>query len=147
MPRQTRPPEGLFAERLDHLFRTVHPKDRGPYTPAEVADAINEAAGERVVSGTYLWLLRTGQRDNPTMKHLIAIARFFTVPPTYFFPDDAMRQDAVPAELAAALSDDHVREMALRAAGLSDRSLMAITDMINSARTVEGLPDDASPES
>jgi hypothetical protein len=81
MPRQTRPPEGPFAERLDRLFRTVHPKDRGPYTPAEVADAINQAAGERVVSGTYLWLLRTGQRDNPTMKHLIAIARFFSVPP------------------------------------------------------------------
>jgi hypothetical protein len=56
-----------------------------------------------------------------------------------------MRQDAVPAELAAALSDDKVREMALRAAGLSDRSLKAITDMIDSARTVEGLPDDASP--
>ncbi len=150
MPRQTRPPEGLFAERLDRLFRTVHPKDRGPYTPAEVADAINEAAGGRAVSGTYLWLLRTGQRDNPTMKHLIAIARFFGVPPTYFFPDEAMQQDAVPAELAAALSDDQVREMALRAAGLSDRSLKAITDMINSARMVEGLPDDdaaaADPE-
>ena len=144
MPRETRPPEGFLAERLDHLFRTVHPKDRGPYTPGEAADAINDAAGERVVSGTYLWLLRTGQRDNPTMKHLIAIARFFAVPPTYFFPDDAMQQDAVPAELAAALSDDKVREMALRAAGLSDRSLQAITDMIDSARTVEGLPDDAS---
>ena len=69
-------------------------------------------------------------------------ARFLRVPPTYFFPDDAMRQDAVPAELAAALSDDKVRDMALRAAGLSDRSLQAITDMIDSARTVEGLPDD-----
>src|SRR3984885_1532853 len=147
LPRQTRPPEGLFAERLDHLFRTAHPKDRGPYTPAEVADAINEAADDRVVSGTYLWLLRTGQRDNPTMKHLIAIARFFAVSPTYFFPDDAMQQDAVPAELAAALSDDKVREMALRAAGLSDRALKAITNMIDSARSVEGLPDDASPAS
>jgi hypothetical protein len=51
----------------------------------------------------------------------------------------------VHAELAAALSDDKVREMALRAAGLSDRSLKAITDMIDSARTVEGLPDDARP--
>src|SRR6202166_1329706 len=80
MPRQTRPPEGLFAERLDRLFRTVHPKDRGPYTPAEAAEAINQAADRKVVSGTYLWLLRTGQRDNPTMKHLIAIARFFGVP-------------------------------------------------------------------
>src|ERR1700722_15609692 len=141
MPRQTRPPEGLFAKRLDRLFRTVHPKDRRPYTPAEAADAINKTAGERIVSGTYLWLLRTGQRDNPTMKHPIAISRFFGVPPTYFFPDDAMQADAVPANLAAALSDDKVREMALRAAGLSDRSLQAITDMIDSARTVEGLSD------
>ena len=113
-------------------------------TPADVAEAINAEAGERVVSGTYLWLLRTGQRDNPTMKHIIAIARFFGVPPTYFFPDDTM-QHAVPADLAAALSDDKVREMALRAAGLSDRSLKAITDMIHNARTVEGLPDDVSP--
>jgi transcriptional regulator with XRE-family HTH domain len=142
MPRQTRPPEGLFAQRLDHLFRTVHPKDRGPYTTAEVADAINSAAGERTVSGTYLWLLRTGQRDNPTMKHLIAIARFFAVPPTYFFPDDSLDENAVPAELTAALGDAQVREMALRAVGLSDRSLKAITGMINSARSVEGLPND-----
>lgn len=144
MPRRTRAPKGIFAERLDHLFRTAHPKGRGPYTPAEVAAAINEAADDRVVSGTYLWLLRTGERDNPTMKHLIAIARFFGVSPTYFFPDDAMQQDAVPAELTAALSDDKVREMALRAAGLSDRSLKAITDMISSARAVEGLPDNPS---
>ena len=140
MPRQTQPPEGLFAQRLDHLFRTVHPKDRGPYTPAEAADAINAAAGDRVVSGTYLWLLRTGKRDNPTMKHLMAIARFFAVPPTYFFPDDSLDENAVPAEVTAALGDEKVREMALRAAGLSDRSLRAITDMINSARMVEGLP-------
>jgi transcriptional regulator with XRE-family HTH domain len=143
MPRQTRPPEGLFAERLDRLFRTVHPKDRGPYTPGEAAEAINQAADDKVVSGTYLWLLRTGQRDNPTMKHLIAIARFFAVPPTYFFPDDSLDENAVPAELTAALGDEKVREMALQAAGLSDRSLKAITDMINSARSVEGLPDAA----
>jgi transcriptional regulator with XRE-family HTH domain len=145
MPRQTRPPEGHFAQRLDHLFRTVHPKDRGPYTPADVADAINAEAGERMVSGTYLWLLRTGQRDNPTLKHLLAIARFFGVPPTYFFPEDA-QHDEVPADLVAALSDDKVREMALRAAGLSDRSLEAITGMINSARAVEGLPDSNEAE-
>lgn len=89
----------------------------------EAAEAINEAAGERVVSGTCLWLLRTGQRDNPTMKHLIAIARFFGVPLAYFFPDDAMEHDAVPAELTAALSDDKVREMALLEVpvGLLDR--------------------------
>jgi transcriptional regulator with XRE-family HTH domain len=108
-----------------------------------VAEAINAEAGERVVSGTYLWLLRTGRRDNPTMKHLVAISRFFGVPPTYFFPDDSAQQGTMPSELVAALSDDSLRELTLRAAGLSDRSLKAITDMINSARAVEGLPDDS----
>jgi transcriptional regulator with XRE-family HTH domain len=142
MARQTRPPKGLFAERLDRLFRTVHPKDRGPYTPAEVADAINAAAGERVVSATYLWLLRTGDRDNPTLRHLTAIAKFFGVPPVYFLPaTDA--EDELPSDVVAALTDDKVRDLTLRAAGLSDRSLKAIADMVDSARTVEGLPASA----
>jgi transcriptional regulator with XRE-family HTH domain len=146
VPRQTRPPKGLFAQRLDRLFRTVHPKDRGPYTPAEVADAINAAAGERVVSATYLWLLRTGERDNPTLRHLTAIAKFFGVPPVYFLPD-AKAQAELSGEVLAALTDDKVRDLTLRAAGLSDRSLKAIADMVDSARTVEGLPSAPAPDS
>jgi hypothetical protein len=35
--------------------------------------------------------------------------------------------------------------MALRAAGLSDRSLQAIRDMIESARAVEGMPAQDHP--
>jgi transcriptional regulator with XRE-family HTH domain len=100
MPRQTRPPEGLFAQRLDHLFRMVHPKDRGPYTPGEVAEAINTAAGDRVVSATYLWLLRTGQRDNPTLRHLLALARFFGVSPVYFLPDGSKQENELPTDTA-----------------------------------------------
>jgi ESX-1-secreted protein regulator len=139
MARQTRPPKGLLAQRLDYLFRTIHPKDRGPYTPAEVADAINAAAGGRVVSATYLWLLRTGERDNPTLRHLTAIANFFGVPPVYFLPDTGTDDTALHAEVVAALTDDKVRDLTLRAAGLSDRSLQAIADMVDSARSVEGL--------
>jgi hypothetical protein len=112
-PRSNRPPcpgrpspPSACSRSASYLFRTVHPKDRGPYTPAEAAAAINAAAGDRVVSGTYLWLLRTGKRDNPTMKHLIAIARFFAVPPTYFCPDDSLGENAVPAELTATLGGE-----------------------------------------
>ena len=130
----------LLADRLDYLFRTVHPKDRGPYTPAEVAEAINVTAGEHVISSTYVWQLRTGRRDNPTHKHLSALAAFFGVSPIYFFQQAEADRDAVPPELAAALNNDDVRDMALRAAGLSDRALRAIKDMIENARTVEGLP-------
>ncbi|HEX6506213.1 MAG TPA: hypothetical protein VF221_01150 [Chloroflexota bacterium] len=54
-------PDGLIARRLDHLFRTVHPEDRKPYTHAEVAEAINDAAGEHVTGATYMHQLRTGR--------------------------------------------------------------------------------------
>jgi transcriptional regulator with XRE-family HTH domain len=126
----------LIASRLDHLFRTVHPKGRGPYTPAEVAAAINEAAGENVISAVYVWQLRTGRRANPTYRHLIALARFFGVSPTYFFPDSETAPDAIPAEVALALRDDRVRDIVLRTAGLSDRSLKAISELIESARAL-----------
>lgn len=126
--------DDLIASRLDHLFRTVHPKDRGPYTPAEVASAVNEAAGENAISAVYIWQLRTGRRANPTYRHLIALAQFFAVSPTYFFPDTS--PEAVPPEVLLALRDDKVREIALRAAGLSDRSLKAISDLIDSARAL-----------
>ena len=130
---------GRLADRLDYLFRAVHPKDRGPYTPAEVAEMVNQAAGERVISSTYVWQLRTGRRDNPTQKHLSALAAFFGVSPMYFFEETEADRGAVPPELVAALKDDDVRDMALRATGLSERSLRAIRDMIESARAVEGL--------
>lgn len=131
----------LLADRLDHLFRTVHPKDRGPFTHAEVAAAINAAAGGNIISATYVWQLRTGRRDNPTRRHLSGLAAFFGVSPVYFFDDTETSRDTVPAELVTALKDDGVREVALRAAGLSDRALGAIREMIESARAVESVPD------
>ena len=140
MTEEPLPAGRLLADRLDYLFRTVHPKDRGPYTPAEVAEAINVTAGERVISSTYIWQLRTGRRDNPTHKHLSALAAFFGVSPVYFFQQAEADRDAVQPELAAALKNGDVRDMALRAAGLSDRALRAIRDMIENARAVEGLP-------
>ena len=133
-------PGECLADRLDHLFRTVHPRDRGPFTPAEVAEAINTAAGEKVISSTYVWQLRTGRRDNPTQRHLSALAAFFGVSPMYFFDEAEASRDAIPPELVAALKDGEVREMALRAAGLSARPLQAIRDMIETARTLEGIP-------
>ena len=145
MAGKPQPSRGLLADRLDHLFRTVHPRDRGPYTPAEVAEAINKAAGEKVISSTYVWQLRTGRRDNHTQKHLSALAAFFGVSPMYFFGDAEAHRDAIPPELTAALKDGELREMALRAAGLSSRSLQAIRDMIETARTLEGIPATGGP--
>ncbi len=88
-----------LADKLDHLFRSVHPRGRGEYTYAEVAKAIEDRGGP-TVSATYIWQLRKGRRDNPTKRHLEALADFFGVRPAYFFDDaEAERTDARLREL------------------------------------------------
>jgi transcriptional regulator with XRE-family HTH domain len=90
-----------------------------------------------VTSGTYVWQLKTGRRDNPTYKLLIGLSRFFGVSPTYFFDEAETERDAIPAEIMLALKDDAVRDIALGSAGLSQQSLKAIADMVTSARAGE----------
>src|SRR5690242_13076951 len=82
-PRRT-----TLAAKLDRLFRSIHPRGRGEYTFEEVADAVRRAGGP-TISATYVWQLRKGLRDNPTKKHLEALADFFGVSPVYFFDDAA----------------------------------------------------------
>jgi len=125
-----------LAEKLNHLFAAVHPAGRGPYSNEEVAAAIQDRAGPSI-SGTYIWLLRKGQRDNPTKKHLEALAEFFGVPPAYFFDDDTAAQLRAELDLLAALRDASVRDIALRAAELSPDSLDAIRGMIDQVRQLE----------
>jgi transcriptional regulator with XRE-family HTH domain len=131
--------QASLAEKLDYLFRTVREPGRREYSNEEVAAAIVRDQGE-TISSSYIWYLRTGQRDNPTLKHLTALAKFFGVPVAYFF-DEKIR-DEVKGELAliTALKDAGVREVALRAAGLSVESLGTISEMINRVRQLEGLP-------
>ncbi|HEV7899561.1 MAG TPA: helix-turn-helix domain-containing protein [Planosporangium sp.] len=133
-------PAATLANRLNHLFRTVHPAGRGPYSNEEVAAAIRDQGGA-AISATYIWLLRKGERDNPTLKHLEALAAFFGVPAAYFF-DDAMAA-RIEDEMAmlSALRDLGVRALALRMAGLSPKSLQPIADVIERVRELEGLGD------
>ncbi|NRN67969.1 Nucleoid-associated protein EspR [Kibdelosporangium sp. 4NS15] len=147
MPDASSSSERTLAAKVDHLFRTVRPSSGKEYSFEEVAETIRSGGGP-TISATYLWQLRKGLRDNPTRRHLEALAGFFGVPPAYFF--DATTTSQVDAELAllAALRDASVRQIALRASGLSARSLGAITEMVERAREIEGLPDDQdNPES
>lgn len=132
-----------LANKLDHLFRTIHPADRGEFSFEEVAEAIR-ARGGPTISATYLWQLRRGLRDNPTKKHLEALAGFFGVSPAYFFDEAAAERIEEELGMLAALRDASVRQMALRATGLSLESLGAITEMIERVRELEGLPDPTS---
>lgn len=125
-----------MADKLNRLFDAVHPAGRGPYSNEEVAAAIQEQGGP-TISGTYIWLLRKGQRDNPTKKHLEALANFFGVPPTYFFDDEIGVQLGAELDLLVALRDASVRDIALRVSELSPDSLDAIRGMIEQVRQLE----------
>jgi transcriptional regulator with XRE-family HTH domain len=140
-PEQPAAEEGsTLAAKLDRLFRTMHPRDRGEYGYAEVAEAIR-ASGGPTISAMYLWQLRHGVRDNPTKRHLEALASFFGVPPGYFFDGQVAARVEAELELLRAMRDAAVHQMALRAWGLSPKAISAITEMIESARRFEGLPD------
>jgi transcriptional regulator with XRE-family HTH domain len=135
-------PRGRFsAKKLDHLMRTVHPAGRGPYSYGEVARAITEGGGQ--ISATYIWQLRTGVKDNPTVAHLTALADFFGVRPSYFLDDDETERVDAGLKLLTDLRDARARRIAARLPGLSDDSLGVLQDVADLLRRREGLADTA----
>lgn len=132
----TTSPKTTLADKINRLFDALQ-GEHGPRSNDEVADAITRAGTK--ISASYLWLLRTGRRDNPGKHHLEAVAAYFQVPPGYFF--DELIADRIEAELdlMAAMRKAGVRELALRAADLSSDSLRAIAAMVEQARRVEKL--------
>lgn len=139
--------QGLIAQRLNHLFETVHRPGRGPYSLREVVEAINADTGTKLLSAAYLSQLRTGQRTEPSHSRLAAIARFFGVDIRYFSDDETAEATDQQLEFLAAMRDSGVRAVAIRAAGLSDTALEAVKALIDNARQLEGLGDPGSPES
>lgn len=130
---------GTLAWKLDRLFKTIHPAGRGEYSAEEVARAIGER-GEASISAAYIYMLRNGQRDNPTKRHLEALAAFFGVTPAYFFDEEVAQRIEQQLDLLAAFKDGKVRRIASRASGLSPKSLTGILRMVDAAREIEGLP-------
>ena len=124
------------GEKLEHLFRTVRRPDRREYSNEEVATAILTEQGE-TISSSYIWYLRTGQRDNPTFKHLNALAKFFGVPAAYFFDEETTERVEAELALLTAMQDAGVREVALRAARLSPASLRTISEVITRVSELE----------
>jgi hypothetical protein len=133
------PPDCSLARRINHLFESVRRPDGKPYSNEEVAEAIN-GRGDTTISGTYLWYLRRGDRDNPTKKHLEVLARFFDVSPAFFFDDERSRRIAVDSVPEPRPADSLAERVAVRLDGLSPRSLHTVAELIDRVRELEGLP-------
>jgi len=128
-----------FADRLNQLFATVYPRGRGPHTLSEVANAINKEGGAKI-SVSYLSLLRNGQKANPSMATIEALARFFMVRPDYFFDTEYAAKMDEDLETLARLRDAGVQRLASRAFDLSPENQAAVETMVEALRNSQGLP-------
>jgi transcriptional regulator with XRE-family HTH domain len=128
-----------LADKLNHLFETVHPRGRAPYSNNEVAAAMG-------VSGTYIGQLRKGLRDNPTKRHIEGIAAFFGVDPAYFFDDEVTDRIDQRLALLVRLRDAGATNVAARLVGLSPGMLEVADSFLSHLREVEGLRDGTSEE-
>ncbi|MCZ1006796.1 helix-turn-helix domain-containing protein [Streptomyces lydicus] len=128
-----------LSDRLNRLFDVVHPADRGPYSNTEVA-ALMEARGLAKITGTYLWMLRTGRRDNPTKRHLEALAAFFGVPAAYWFDDEVAEATAQELELLQLIRDSRIKNVLMRLSDVSADGKDAVLGLVDGVRKMEGLP-------
>lgn len=120
---------GTLADRLNRLFAAVRRRGGAEYGNTAVAQAITERGVP--ISHTYIWQLRTGRRDNPTIQHLSAIAEFFGVPVAYFFDGGDSARDDRDLELLVVLRKQGVDEIALRVADLSEGSRDAVRGLVD----------------
>lgn len=145
MPEGDGEPPSLAA-KLDRLFTVVRPPglDR-EYSYKEVAASITESGGP-ATTANYLYLLRSGRRDNPGKKLLEALATFFGCNVSYFYDGSASSTELDDElRLLNALRDGSIRQLALRSLDLSPGNLRHIMGIVEQVRALEGLPPGTRP--
>lgn len=134
-----------FAGRLDYLFRTVHPRSQRPYSYDFVAEAVSAQGID--ISGNYIWMLRTGRRDNPTLRHMEGLARFFGVSTAFLSDQDEAERVSGQLTKLSALALSGVEHVAMRGATVEASTLDAITALLDQVRELtSGLRPDAPPD-
>lgn len=141
-----------LADKLNHLFATATTRRGHEYSNEQAATAI--VATGVTISQSYIWQLRKGRKDNPTFKHLRALAAFFGVPVSYFFDDavtdrvDQQLDDlrAEQARLNEIMGSSDAQLMALRAGELSPAGRRQVMDLLDVVHRLERVERDTEPE-
>ncbi|GAA3711424.1 hypothetical protein ACRWOO_02750 [Streptomyces sp. NEAU-PBA10] len=131
-------PGASFADRLNYLFDRVRPPGAEEFSNAHVARTIC-SYGEASITGAYIGQLRKGVKL-PGYPLLKPFADFFGVKPSFFVDDETTRRVTGQFELLRELSQAGVKQVALRAIGLSPQSLNEVMKKIEAVREQEGLP-------
>lgn len=143
-----------LAKKIDHLLSIRAEVDtEGRPSYKKVASEITKLSGESF-SAAYLWQLHRGERTNPTLRHLRAMAQYFNVPVSYFTDDDAAREmineDILARrELDKSMMESGVSAVFLRGdlAALSPEGKRMAADMIHKLRELEQGTKKRPPDS
>lgn len=127
-----------IAEKLRHLYETVHPPDRGPYSYREVAEGIADHTG--AMTAQYIGQLMSGKVPHPKVHYLEALAEFYGVPPAYFFDDDVAGRVDDQLSQVTAWRDEQVREIAERFAELNSRDRSTVSNLIENLNSYDAQP-------
>ncbi|HVK19996.1 MAG TPA: helix-turn-helix domain-containing protein [Actinokineospora sp.] len=132
-----------FSAKLNDLFAKKRHANGAEFSNEHVAAEIGEQGV--TISQSYIWQLRKSKKDNPTLKHLQALADFFEVPVAYFFDDEVA--DVVNQQLDGIRSDeerlnemvggDDILVMAMRAGELSEQGRKQVIDLVNMVHRLE----------
>ena len=128
-----------LADKLNKLFEVMHSPSESVLSNAAAAEAITEKTGVSI-SPAYLWQLRSGLKTNPTVAHLRAIAEFFGVSASYLIDAEVDEHLEAQLGLLQALRDAGVRDLAMRASGLTGAALTNLVAMVDHVRELEKLP-------
>jgi transcriptional regulator with XRE-family HTH domain len=118
-----------LAHRLETIISVYYRNKKRPGYK-EIAKEIEQSTG-RSFSGTYLWELATGRKQNVTADHLHMLAEFFGVTRDYFTDPEVSERVRRQMEFAVAFGNRKVRTLAARADALSDTHLNAILAVVN----------------
>jgi transcriptional regulator with XRE-family HTH domain len=133
------PSDSELSVKLNKLFDTMRKPSAPLLSNAAAAEAITKQTGVSI-SPAYIWQLRTGVKTNPTVQHLRAIAKFFGVSPSYLIDPGVHPEIDAQLDLLQALRDSGVRDLAMRAHGLTPESLNSVASMVDHVRGLERLP-------
>ena len=130
-----------LAEKTEWLFQNVRdPADGQPYSNARIAAKIEQCMPGFSVTATTIWNIRTGKSENPSWRLIEGLAKAFGVSPLYFSEEDETEAQRTQDEwaLLAALRDATVRQLALRAQGMTPESLATVLELVERVRQLEG---------
>lgn len=131
---------GLFARRLEELFRTVP----GPNGRAYSAKAIAQRSTSRGfrLGESYLSQLRSGKAKSPSFRTVEGIAAAFGVDVHYFLEDSAAQRTRTEIDKLRMQADTDIQLAAFRLAGLSSDKVTVVNELIKVLRQQQGLPQD-----